>query len=328
MECIQNGAYIVTIAIQTHGKVIDLNLSPEKAQLFDNVRLFSLAGGFRNTTSTISQDENVLIKVKEMFQHDIDRPSLDLMNAYAEYSRPKYQGFLGNENPDVCKVYDNIIFDKGLFAIPDRNCVLSWLIPDVFGVFVISVHKKVLNTLQLVYPTVPGQILNLLNVPDFQKFSQIFDKPRIIDELIRESSILNTDEYTRQYDNIEKNLSLSFEQKEQLLEPIHTKMFEELQQWKLTMKTPRQIESIKLSTLVETLKRIMGSNCYVNILDYSCNSGSASIPAKDRANMRYLEEETIENPSKRWGGKRRNKTRRYKKRLSKTLRSKKRRNKK
>lgn len=329
MECIQNDSYIVTIAIQTHGKVIDLNLSPDKVKLFENVRLFSLAGGFRNTTTTIAQDEFVLLKVKEMFQRDIDGSTFDLMNTYSEYSRPKYRRFLGDEKADVCKVYNNLIFDKGLFAIPDRNCVLSWLIPDVFGIFVISVHKKAFNNLQLVYPSVPGQILNLLNVPDFQKFSQIFDKQRVIDELIRESSILNTDEYTRQYDNIEKNLSLSFEQKKQLLEPIHAKMFEELQQWKLTIKNPRQIESIKMSTLVDTLKRIMGDNCYLNILDYSCNSGSASIPAQDRANMKYLEEETIETPTKRWGGNKKrftfykhagksgvNKTRRYKKRHS------------
>ena len=119
MECIQNDSYIVTIAIQTHGKVIDLNLSPDKVKLFENVRLFSLAGGFRNTTTTIAQDEFVLLKVKEMFQRDIDGSTFDLMNTYSEYSRPKYRKFLGDDKADVCKVYNNLIFDKNSLLIED-----------------------------------------------------------------------------------------------------------------------------------------------------------------------------------------------------------------
>ena len=46
MECVDNNSYVITLAIQTHGKVIDLNLSPEISHIFNNVRLFSKTGDF------------------------------------------------------------------------------------------------------------------------------------------------------------------------------------------------------------------------------------------------------------------------------------------
>ena len=68
MECVDDGAYIITLAIQTHGKVIDLSLSPDTVSIFDDVRLFSKAGEFEDAMSSHAQDQNILVKVNKLFQ--------------------------------------------------------------------------------------------------------------------------------------------------------------------------------------------------------------------------------------------------------------------
>ena len=46
MDCIDIGSKIVTLAIQMHGTVINLDLSLQTTKIFENVRLFSKAGDF------------------------------------------------------------------------------------------------------------------------------------------------------------------------------------------------------------------------------------------------------------------------------------------
>ena len=69
------------------------------------------------------------------------------------------------------------------------------------------------------------------------------------------------------------------------------------------MQNANQIESIRLSTLVDTIKQIIGHKCKINLLDYSCNSIIRTLPDRDRNNAQYLVSSDIENPAKRWGGK-------------------------
>ncbi len=45
-QCIDIGAHIITILVMMHGEVIELNIIPEKQDIFKNVNLLSLAGIF------------------------------------------------------------------------------------------------------------------------------------------------------------------------------------------------------------------------------------------------------------------------------------------
>ena len=94
MECIPIGNKIITLAIQMHGSVIDLDLSPEKNRIFEDVRLFSKVGDFDAAVSSDLAERHILYKVNEMFQRDLTVPTVELINEYVEYSKPKYTNFL------------------------------------------------------------------------------------------------------------------------------------------------------------------------------------------------------------------------------------------
>ena len=326
MECVDDGAYIITLAIQTHGKVIDLNLSPDTASIFDDVRLFSKAGEFEDAMSSHSQDQNILKKVNKLFQHDIRGASIDLMNEYVEYSHPIYKQFLEQgghtlANNNVCRLFDNITFDKSLSmnTLRDGNrfsCMVDQLLnlidPELNGIFVVSVHQKINdNEYKLICPDPAlGYNLNLLKIKDFKEFASAFTTDtNILRALVDKSSNLPTEEYIRRYDILMK------ENKPQLLEEENNRFFELLKKWSITMQNAIQIESIRLSTLVDTIKQIIGAKCKINLLDYSCNSITRTLPVRDRNNAQYLVSSDIENPPKRWGGKRTKKIKTIKKKI-------------
>jgi len=312
MECVDDGAYIITLAIQTHGKVIDLSLSPDTVSIFDDVRLFSKAGEFEDAMSSHAQDQNILVKVNKLFQKDIRGASIDLMNEYVEYSHPIYKQFLEQRghkktNDNVCRLFDNVMFDKSLSmnTLRDGNrfsCMVDQLLnlidPELNGIFVVSVHQKINdNEYQLIYPDV-GYNLNLLKIKDFKEFASAFTSDtNVLRSLVDKSSNLPTEEYIRRYDKLIK------ENNPQLFEEENNRFFELLNKWSITMQNANQIESIRLSTLVDTIKQIIGHKCKINLLDYSCNSIIRTLPDRDRNNAQYLVSSDIENPAKRWGGK-------------------------
>lgn len=111
MDCIDIGSKIVTLAIQMHGNVINLELSPKTTQIFENVRLFSKTGDFDVSVSNNLAEEHILHKVNEMFQKDLTVPTVKIINEYAEYGKQKYKGFLSHFNDltetrsqNVCRV--------------------------------------------------------------------------------------------------------------------------------------------------------------------------------------------------------------------------------
>jgi hypothetical protein len=59
--------------------------------------------------------------------------------------------------------------------------------------------------------------------------------------------------------------------KDLLVDKIRNEYYTTLNEWKLTIKK-NQIDSIRLSVFVSLIKYIIGVNCFINFLDYSCNS--------------------------------------------------------
>jgi len=323
MECIDDN-YIITLAVQMHGKVIDLNLSPEKQEIFDNVRLYSQSGDYRDVLSTPMDDYSILNKLNEIFQKNLNEPTINEIDKYIEFMNPKYKSFLESRASDeyssedrekVCRQFDNIIFDKSFSAstLPSDNlfsCIFERLIPEFHGIFLVSIHKKIdtntnSNAYELIYPMnsnnkKPEKNLDLLNLSEFEKLAKSFDKK--LPNLKKKSFELPVSEYLKREKAIEENNAFSIQEKKALLEQQKREFFEIISNWEITIKD-NKINSIKMSYLIKLLKDIIGSSCFINLFDYSCNSITKYLPKEQKYYTKYLTSSDIENPSNRlWGG--------------------------
>lgn len=317
MDCIDIGSKIVTLAIQMHGTVINLDLLPETMKIFENVRLFSKAGDFDLVVSSDLSERHILYKVNEMFQKDLTIPTVEIINEYTEYSKPKYKNFLTHFNElnetrskNVCRQFENITYDKSLSAADSYEdsgvfeCIINHLMPTFQGFFVVSVHEKTgENSFTLLYPKkTDKQNLNLLLLNDFTKFANIFGSE--LPDLREYSNILPS---YKHFIDLENDNTLTRQQKEIRIEELKQQFFRLLSGWNLTMKG-NKIETIKLSVMVDFIKHIVGPSCKINLLDYSCNAVSMFVPKNQLLNKQYMIENDIEQGySKNWGGKRRSK---------------------
>jgi hypothetical protein len=313
-ECIDIGSYIVTIVVMTHGNVIELNISPEKQKVFQNVIYLSLAGEFIETGLGLDWvRNNHLTNLDKMFQRDLNN-TIDVMQTAADRIRPAYMNymkmFFGQSAENSCKVFDNVQYDKafgkGIEGILDR--MLQCILPDVFGIFVISVHKKINETtLQLTYPVNNTQPkLDLLKHGDLIQFAKIFntDGNTIINKLIEESTPW------RPIADIS---------------PTDENQIKQIQNWKVTTPVSGDISHIRLSYLIDTIKTIVGHDkCKMNIIDYSCSPISHFVSDAERINALYMQQRDIENAKPSHGGKHARKKRRTHRRFAKKRYTKKR----
>jgi hypothetical protein len=321
MDCINIGSKIITLAIQMHGSVINLDLSPETTQIFENVRLFSKTGDFDDAVTSDLAERHILYKLNEMFQKDLTVPTVEIINEYVEYSKPKYINLLSHYNElnetrsqNVCRRFENIPYDKALSAADSDEdtgffeCILNRLLPKFQGFFVVSIHEKTgENSFTLLYPKkTDKQNLNLLLVNDFNKFANIFTSE--LPDLSEYSNILPSyREFIDVDKKIENDHTLTPEQKEIRIEQLKQQFFRLLGGWNLTM-NGNKIEMIKLSVMIDFIKHIVGPFCKINLLDYSCNNVSRFVPKNQLPNKQYMIENDIEQGySKNWGGRRRTK---------------------
>jgi len=314
-ECIDIGSKIVTIAIMMHGEIIETKLSPAQQKIFDNTRLFSLTGGFSEAGLGLNEIRMSNINyLNKIFQIDLSQTTHQVMKDFTERIRPTYARYidaflddLSTEN--ICKVFSTITIDKALgTAITSAyDKMMSCILPDVIGIYVISVHEKVdANTIKLIYPlerNVPN--LDLLKRTDFIRFADIFGKDG--ESILHEMSTISSDwpDYSSSIDD-------------ETFQP-------ELDNWKVTF-TQRlgffqrvygDISYIRLSYLVDIIKQIVGRDkCKLNLFDYSCavlapilNNPESKLFAE------HMKSDDIEmGPPKGWGGRRRHKKRSTRKR--------------
>ena len=295
MECIDVGSKIITIAIMMHGEVINTKLSPAQQKIFDHTRLFSLAGGFSEvgfgSNDVRMKNINFLNKI---FQIDLSETTHQVMKDFTERIRPTYARYIDAFFDDlstehICKVFSTITFDKALGdAITSSfDKMMNCILPDIIGIYVISVHEKVdANQMRLIYPLERNaHNLDLIKRADFIQFARIFGKDgeSILSEMAAVSSEWPPD-------------------------PVST-----LDNWKVTFnqrlgffqKVYGDISHIRLSYLVDIIKQIVGRDkCKLNLFDYSCavlapivNNPVGELFARD------MKEDDIERgPDKKWGG--------------------------
>lgn len=330
MECAPNNSIIITIAIKMHGMVFNLTLTPETAKIFENTRLFSKAGAFELHTERYGDNIRLLKnavfqQVNDLFIKDLNRPSLFSINEYIKQIKPQYQEFLktGNhideaQREKVCSLFGNITLDKIFKAVSEtpssfiESCI-EYIIPQVTGIYLVSIHeKKGENNYHLIYGgNDEERNMNLCEISNLNNLAAFFS--RSVPDIASESS-----EYPSRipYDNMIKEIkmdtSMREDDKEKRIEEIIRELYEKRKRWNLTVENGL-ITSIKMSKLVEIIKQICGENCYINILDYSCNALSEHIPKQEKYNAKYFQEWDIEKGERRkWGGTRKRRKKRKK----------------
>jgi hypothetical protein len=295
-----NNMLVVTIVIQMHGTVITYDLNSKTANIFDNTRLLCKAGGLQEYISGQSglpgiTEEFMLVKnLREIFGKDIDRSTYDII-------KDKKSGLL----------IGNITFDKSLST-------KSGDFVDPFkylqGIYLLSIHQGS----KLIYPNQNEKVINLLKVEDLQRLSTFLktDVPDLQEDNI---PFPNQEIYIEEENRINKDSRLSEDVKKQKIEKIREQFMKLIYNWDLTLDSNGNIEDIKLSYLVKLIKKIIGEQIIINLLDYSCNAPTSYISKKQTpqyAIQEYDEESGISiNP--KYGGKKKTRRQRRKKRQPK-----------
>jgi hypothetical protein len=333
MECANNNSIIITLAILMHGKVINLDITNN---IFDNVRLFSKAGDLQDVVSSRLGELVILRKVNEMFQTDLTEPTINIIQKYVEYSHPKYKSLLEGEEKmnreNVCRLFENITIDKTFSKTVIRPsgfinrilCLVDYIFPEFQGIFLVSIHEKVDDyNFKLIYPPHnEHKNLNLLELDNLALFASLFNKQ--LPNLHQYSSEFPSYiEYEEQEQNINNDPSLLLEEKTEKIDILRGQLYNLLTQWNLTIMN-NSIEAIRMSKLVEIIKQIVGPQCNINLLDYSCNSLTKYIPKEQRKYIKYFEPLDVESElDVSYGGKTNKKARTKKRKLKRHNKSKK-----
>jgi hypothetical protein len=291
MDCTNINSIIVTIAVQMHGKIINVNLSPALKNAFDGVRLFSRAGGFNDVFSSRFTEQHILENVNKMFQKNLSTSSLDVIKRYVEYSHPiqkrilkeNYETFTTEEEREsVCQLYNNVTIDK-IFGTNQTNSNSTWLgkICSLFefqGIFLVSVHEKRNETdYKLLYPSEIGKNMNLLNISDFQAFARMFGAELPDLNSAPDTFALPLAEYRTRLLYIQNDKSLTDNERATIITQQNAEINSIMDAWNVHMENPEKIEAIKMSKLVKIIKTLVGPLCKLNILDYSCSSVDESV---------------------------------------------------
>ena len=273
---------IITIAIQTHGKVITYELNSRTANIFDNVLMLCKAGGFVDFYSSPAEEFMLVGTLSNYFHKDIETTTYDII------SQAKKGIVIGN-----------ITFDKTLSIYTDETSMFNRINPMTYiqGIYLISIHKG--N--KMIYPENPNEkVINFMNVNDLSRLSQLFNTraPNITD---MSTPFPSQKIYIDEEDMIKNNQDIPENEKAVRVEQIKQQFYNNISKWQLTLDN-NKITTIKLSVLVEIIKKIIGQPCFITLLDYSCNSASTYIPKEQNLSARYMIPDDIEQGNKKFGG--------------------------
>jgi len=292
MECIPIGEKIITVSVQTHGTIIDLNLSPEMHSLFHKTRLFSFAGIYQSAYYSNAYAKRFMKKMEHAFARDIDGKSMvQQLDEYIIPLREEYKETLTPRDPispeNVCNHIGAITIDKA-FAKEEENFIqrcIHYLVPDLENIYVISVHEKIGRNKYKLLTSPKDAHTSILDLSFFQKQG----RNDIVDLILRESTEFpNMAEAKMRIKSIENNSRITNEEKETQIKEIKNRIYDELQQWKCSMNTDRtKMTSIRMSFLTKILQMLYGDNCRIQYMDYSCNEVSIFVPEDQYAYKQY-----------------------------------------
>lgn len=262
---------IVNILIQMHGKVLDLDVTPETSRRLENVRILSMAGGFANFHSN---------------------PFLEI--CLSSSSNPIREAFFNSFNTtyDILK---HIQFEKGGRLMENINYDKSFYVGDdlmnqLQGIYLISIQDA--SNMRVLYPIQKNKTYpNLLYVRNLKKIAEYFHGS--LPNIERDSSPFPSQaNYLLEEERIQRNQMLSNAEKTVQIENIKQTFYHKLREWQLTLyEKNEKIQTIKLSKIVEIIQDMVGRPCFINIVDYSCNTLSRYIPSSQLLLKQYSEQE-------------------------------------
>ena len=256
---------VVTLLIQMHGKVITFDLDTATSTIFDNVRLLCKSNGFNDYPSTLMQEIFLVNEMKKLFTTNLKNTTYKILNEF---------------NSGI--LVDNITYDKSLSA---QGSFFDFETPFQ-GIYLLSIHQNNMLIYPTNYPSGHNKILNLLYLNDLRILCNFFGRsvPNIEDLSV---PFPQQEIYITEEKQVQNNPNLSEDEKQTMIRNIRNQFYNYMKRWQLTLSDDMQkIEVIKLSTMVDIVKQIIGP-CFINLLDYSCNSASKYIPEEERNNEKY-----------------------------------------
>jgi len=261
---------ILTIVIIMHSRVTNFNLNSRQYDIFNNVRLLCKSGGFDDYSTSVIDEFLLFSSLQKVFTKDLDMSTYDILQEHLQQQPQDKAGIL----------VDNIRYDK-LLSVTDGQTETFWDYIDptryVQGVYLLSIHKGK----KLIYPPREDKKnINFLKLSDLHILANLF-KTKVPN--IEEESTVIPDKtiFIKEEDDVKNNNSLTEEKKEEEIKNIRQTFYNHLYNFELTLKEGN-IKIIKLSKLIELIKIIIGENCFINVLDYSCNSLSNYIPDEQK----------------------------------------------
>ena len=287
MECIKQGTIVVTLAIVTHGVVISTALTQEQYQLFDGARLFTMSGKFDNVMCHDMVRDDYFRKLYTIFRENLDQSTYKKANAYKDMLTPKYMSYLKMffddlQNKEVCQIYPHIDFDKAYLSDTSMT-----------GIYLVSVHLKHKNSLELIYPAVGTnddiRLDSLRGLCNFNtKFNMNVDCTPLVERIQRMSSPYPTglDVTSRQLDV----WNVSVDARTGTITHIRLSYLVYLVKCILTGQCSTT-ESIAAASFSEDVK--------MNLFDFSCSSLHKSIQDKP---ITTYSDASIESGIEKFGG--------------------------
>lgn len=274
---------IITILIQTHGKVISFDLDDKTAAIFENVRLFCKAGDYVDYNSNLAEEFFLIGELQKYFAKDIKSTIYDIF-----------------QSSETGILLDNVNFDKSLSITlgGEPSWVDTWD-PSTYlqGIYLLSIHQNK----KLIYPVNPTEKpINFMMLKDLYKLASVFQTqvPNLED---LSTPFPKQNMYIDEETKVHENPSLSEIEKEEKTEQIREQFFTALDHWQLTLQDDhKKITAIKLSTLIDLVKTLIGNPCYIQLLDYSCHSASKYMPKQRKGPVPMIR--AMKTMKHHWGG--------------------------
>lgn len=284
-----NDEYVATVMVLAYGRTTILNLNSETSKCFDNTRLYQISRKLDYSWAKCIYESGTKNYLKHIFRRNlVDKNTFDVIQEYIDHSTPRYIELQKEADlyvdDNIGQLYDPVTFDKVIHTFgstANGNSFLGRLvnrafIESGFGVFLISVHKKVIhentNMLELVYPVENDDtLIDLLNLDDYSTLSEYFpDRIQYIDAALAK---ISREKKPSIPDNIKSHEK-----------PI---VFNEDKTNKIFIQDDF-IRIARLSYIPYILKTIFGSKTYVNIMDYSCSVLPDDFPEKEKIYTQYI----------------------------------------
>lgn len=306
-ECIEPNSYVLTISIDTHAAVINVNLNDKENEIFKNVRYYSQVGEYYYSISNVNNDVYNYRNLKNIFRKTLYEPTYVEMEKLGKTMKPIYKQMLeGYKVYDErryeksCKIHNMVVYDKILSKferLSDRyNQLYCHFNPSdaYIGIKLISLHKNMSNATDgIKYELVTPDDMDLSTLSGLIKLSVLINGKDVVSQVIQE----------------------------ELRAP-------QIKDNEVIILNGDSIDVIRMSFFVSLIKLIFNDNCSINLIDFSCSHIYSKVNVakedKDRA-MEYalVDIEAPPNTAGKFGGKKYKKQKKIKRTRNRKMKTKK-----